>query len=244
MGNICLNCDRLLSENYCQNCGQISSTHRYSLKHFIEHDVIHGIWHIDKGILFTIKELFTRPGHSVREYLQGKRINLFPFISLLLILLAISSFLTHYTHIKIADLMPDAGTSKATMSYLEKFSTEYPRLMLVITIPINSLFSIIWFQKAKLNFTEHLVINSYKTAAEMIVGLLFTFTTIYYTNIKNLTFIYYFFVVIFTYAYTIWFFYQLFSKFEYTKKSLIFRSFMILVSYTMIGVVIAFVSKH
>ncbi len=241
MEHHCLNCDYQVSDNYCQNCGQKSTTHRYSLNHFIEHDIIHGIWHIDKGILFTIKELFTRPGHSVREFIEGKRINIFPFVSLLILLLAISSFLTHYTHIHITDLMPES--SKATMSALDKLTTEYPRLTLVIMIPLNSVFSLFWFRKAKLNFTEHLVANSYKTAAEMMIGLIFTIITIYYTNIKGLTYIYYFFVVVLSYAYSIWFFYQLFSKSGYTKKGLIYRGCMFIVSYMIIGVILTIISK-
>jgi hypothetical protein len=48
--------------------------HSYSIKHFIEQDLIHRIWHVDTGILFTIRELFTRPGHCVREFINGKRV--------------------------------------------------------------------------------------------------------------------------------------------------------------------------
>ncbi len=70
----CLNCEHSIAEKYCSCCGQKTSTHRYSLKHFVEHDFVHGVWHVDKGIVFTIKELFTRPGHSVREFILGKEL--------------------------------------------------------------------------------------------------------------------------------------------------------------------------
>lgn len=239
MEHTCLNCNRQLIENYCQNCGQKSTTHRYSLKHFIEHDIIHGVWHVDKGILFTIKELFTRPGHSVREFVQGKRINLFNFISLIVLLLATSSFLGHYTHVKMTDLMPES--SKAMMSPVEKFATEYPKLVLVITIPIYSLFSFIWFRKTKLNFTEHLVLNSYKTSGELVIGLLFTALAIFNTNIKTLIIVYYFFVVFSSLIYSIWFYYQFFSKYEYSKRSLFFRAIMVPVSYMLISMITGFV---
>ena len=240
MEHNCLNCDRHLTNNYCENCGQKSTTHRYSLKHFIEHDIVHGIWHVDKGILFTIKQLFTTPGHSVRRFIEGKRGNLFNFISLLILLLAASSFLGHYSQIKLTDLMPEA--SKATMSSVEKFSSKYPKLVLIITIPLYSLFSFFWFKKARLNFTEHLVLNSYKTSAELMMGLLFTTLTIFYTNVGTLLLIYYFVVVLFSLIYSVWFYYQFFSKYEYSKKSLLFRAIMVPVTYMLISVVIGIVT--
>ena len=45
----------------------------------MEHDLIHGVWHIDKGVLFTVKELILRPGDSVRGFIQGKRVGFFSF---------------------------------------------------------------------------------------------------------------------------------------------------------------------
>jgi len=55
------NCIETITGNFCANCGQNTSVHRYSFKHFIVHDLIHGFWNVDNGIFFTIKELFTRP---------------------------------------------------------------------------------------------------------------------------------------------------------------------------------------
>lgn len=63
MSKDCLNCAAtVVPYNYCPNCGQKTTTHRYSIQHFIAHDFVHGIWHVDKGILFTLAGLFKRPG--------------------------------------------------------------------------------------------------------------------------------------------------------------------------------------
>ena len=69
----CLNCNENLIGKFCYNCGQKSDTHRITLKHFIFHDVLHGVWHIEKGIIFTIKESKTRPGKAALDYISGKR---------------------------------------------------------------------------------------------------------------------------------------------------------------------------
>ena len=61
------------------NAGEKQALIAYSLIHFMEHDLIHGVWHIDKGVLFTVKELILRPGDSVRGFIQGKRVGFFSF---------------------------------------------------------------------------------------------------------------------------------------------------------------------
>ncbi|MCJ8211983.1 DUF3667 domain-containing protein [Mucilaginibacter sp. RS28] len=235
----CLNCGNLVAEKYCGNCGQVSSTHRYSLKHVVTHDFVHGVWHVDKGVLYTLKELFTNPGHSVRAYILGKRANYFNFITLLLLILAMSSLVSHYSHIKLTDLVPESGRN--AVSALEEFSMKYPKLVLLITIPITSVFSLLWFKKGKFNYAEHLVLNSYKASAELTVALLFTIITIFYTNISGLIFIYYIAVGGFTFVYSIWFYYQFFSKSDYTKKSLLFRAVMAAASPSLLSLVIGLI---
>ena len=236
MEHNCLNCKHQVINNYCQNCGQKSSTHRYSIKHFIEHDFIHGVWHVDKGILFTIKELFTRPGHSVREFIQGKRVNYFSFVTLILLILTASSLLAPYVHIKLSDLMP--RNTESMMNSFEKFTAKYPKVLLILTIPVNSLFSFIWFRKAKLNYSENLVLNSYKASAELIIGLSFTILAIFCTQIKTLTFIYFSIITPSVFIYGTWYYIQFYSAFGYSKKALLFRSILVIISYSLFQVII------
>lgn len=239
----CLNCNQPLSEHYCARCGQKASTHRYSLKHFVVHDLVHGILHIDKGILFTIKELFTRPGHSVRAFIEGKRVPYFNYITLLIIVIGLGHFIGEFSHLKLTDIVPD--TSKAMMSEIERFTTKYPKLVPLFTIPVSSLFSFLWFRKARLNGTEHLIMNAYKASAELIIGLLFSIVTIFYHN-KQMLYIVYNGMALLTTVYTIWFYCQYFSVFGYKKYSLILRSIMIPVSIAlfslMIGVIVGIMS--
>ncbi len=234
----CLNCSNPASENFCGNCGQKTSIHRYSFKHFIEHDLIHGIWHVDNGVLFTIRELFSRPGHSVREYLQGKRVGFFSFVSLLLIILGITHFLGEFAQVKISDLLPES--SKGTVNELQEFTKENPKIILLLTIPFYSIFSYLWFKKAKLNLTEHLVLNSYKAVAESLIALLFLIVTIFYANIQVLAVVYSL-ISLFTLVYAVWFYRQFFSVFGYSKKSLIIRSLGVVLSYMLFYVLVGIV---
>ena len=224
----CLNCGNPIIDKFCSKCGQRTTVHKYSLKHFVEHDLIHGIWHVDNGILFTIKELFTRPGHSIREFINGKRVGYFSFVTLLLLILGISHFLAEYANVKVSDLVPES--SKGAINELQEFTKKYPKLMLLITIPFYSIFSFLWFRKSKLNLTEHFVLNSYKTVAESLIALLFIVVTIFFTNIKALTLIYSL-ISLCSLVYAFWFYKQFFSSFGFSKKSLILRSVGVVFSY-------------
>ncbi|WP_231464261.1 MULTISPECIES: DUF3667 domain-containing protein [unclassified Pedobacter] len=235
----CLNCDSEVIKNYCANCGQKISTHRYSLKHFVEHDFVHGVWHVDKGVLYTIKELFTRPGNSVREFIQGKRARLFNFVTLIVLILAIAGLLAPYQQLRLVDIMPQ--NIKDTMNTIDKFSTKYPKVVILILIPLYSLFTSFWFRKAKLNYSEHLVLNSYKTAGELIIGLMFSILTIFYANPTTLFYIYYIFVGLGGMIYTVWFYSQFFSGYGNSKKAAIFRAIMVPVSYLFLSGIIGFV---
>jgi hypothetical protein len=238
----CLNCGNPITDKFCSKCGQKTTVHKYSLKHFIEHDLIHGIWHVDNGILFTIRELFTRPGHSIREFINGKRVGYFSFVTLLLLILGISHFLGEYAQVKLSDLMPE--NSKGAINELQEFTKKYPKAMLLLTIPFYSIFSFLWFRKSKLNLTEHFVLNSYKTVGESLIALTFTIITIFYTNLKVLTIIYSIIGFI-SLAYAFWFYRQYFSAYGYSKKSLIFRSIGVVFSYIflsmLVGVIMAII---
>lgn len=238
MEHNCLNCTHQLIDNYCQNCGQKSSTHRYSIKHFVEHDFVHGVWHVDKGMLFTIKELFIRPGNSVREYIQGKRANYFSFVTLILLILTASGLLAPYIHIKLSDLMPN---NKDMMNSFENFATKYPKLLVVITIPVNSLFSLLWFRKAKLNYSENLVLNSYKAAAELIVALFFAVVTIFCTDIKTIKLLYFSILTPLVFIYGTWYYFQFYSAYGYSKKALLFRSILVILSYSLFQVIVGLI---
>lgn len=68
----CKNCNKLLKGNYCSNCGQKATTGRITFRYLLE-IVIHTFAHIEKGFLYTSKELLIRPGKTMHDYLTGHR---------------------------------------------------------------------------------------------------------------------------------------------------------------------------
>ena len=88
----CKNCGIKFYGAYCNNCGQKHNVGRLTWPSWLE-NIMYGITNIEYGILFTIKELFTRPGYMMRDYLEGKRIKYFKPFSMLFVLAAIYTIL-------------------------------------------------------------------------------------------------------------------------------------------------------
>lgn len=68
----CLSCETRFSGNYCPWCGQKATVGRLS-RFTLFDDLFYSFTSMDRGFLFTIRELFTRPGHMMRDYLAGRR---------------------------------------------------------------------------------------------------------------------------------------------------------------------------
>lgn len=79
MTTVCKNCGSEYSGNYCNNCGQKAKVGRLTFRSVID-NWMYGLTNCDTGILFTCKELFTRPGRMMADYIRGKRVIYFqPF---------------------------------------------------------------------------------------------------------------------------------------------------------------------
>ncbi|RZK54417.1 MAG: DUF3667 domain-containing protein [Pedobacter sp.] len=213
MNHNCLNCNYETNKNYCSNCGQKTSTHRYSLQHFFAHDFIHGIFHFDSGFLFTIKELFTRPGHSVREFIQGKRAKHFNYFTAVILLLTITYFVSKWAKVELTEVF----TSSVGLSRVIK---DYVKLTTLITVPIYALFSYLIFKKTKQNYTENIVINMFLLVGMLVFRLTLHVVIALTSNIEAINVINLALGII-TYAYISIFSYQYFSAFEYPKGVLI-----------------------
>lgn len=152
----CLNCGNSVTNKYCANCGQKSSVHRLSFKHFFAHEFLHGLFHIDKGIFFTVKELFTRPGFAALDYLEGKRTKYFNFFTLLLLTIGLILFTSHYVdQDKEFIVITESGER------LDDAIVHNLKFLLLSFIPLLAVSSSLFFRRMKLWFSEHLVTNTF-----------------------------------------------------------------------------------
>lgn len=81
----CKNCGNHFEGKYCNICRQSAGIHRITW-HELAHQLFHASFHADKGLVYTSKELLLRPGQTIRDYLQGKRVSHYnPLLFLILL---------------------------------------------------------------------------------------------------------------------------------------------------------------
>ena len=166
----CKNCNLHFKGHFCNNCGQSVDTHKMNL-HFLWHDIQHGLFHFDKGVFYTAKQLFTRPGHTIREFLEGKRVKHFKPISLIIILATAYGILYHYFHINSFNNEFLKGfqegfnrtTTQGKNPFILNFeiinewvATHYSWMTLFL-LPFYALASFCAFKKIGYNYVEHLI---------------------------------------------------------------------------------------
>jgi len=159
----CKNCNTIFDGNYCNNCGQKAGEERFTLKH-LPGEFLHGFYHVHGGLIYTIKELFTRPGETLRGYISGKRIEYFnPFTYLLLISL-VSGFVYKWSGVP-DHLNENFLASGETL----KFTGKYFSYRMLLTIPFYAIMCSIIYRSFKYNLAEHLIINTFLLSQSMVL---------------------------------------------------------------------------
>ncbi|MCC2546737.1 DUF3667 domain-containing protein [Hymenobacter sp. BT175] len=162
----CLNCGHLVPDRFCGKCGQDAHhTKRLTMAHML-HDIPHSVWHVDKGILYSIRTIVTRPGTTIRSYLAGQRVDHFRPLSLLLLVTGLYSFIASVLHIDMLPprdpAMPEAvwQTQKSAIEALSKYLSWY----YVGLVPVIAGFARLFLRRGGYNYAECLVIAAFITA--------------------------------------------------------------------------------
>jgi hypothetical protein len=179
----CKNCHQTFKGHYCSNCGQTAETHPINL-HFLWHDIQHGLFHFDNGITYTGKQLFTRPGHSIREFIEGKRVKHFKPISLVMVLATAYLALIHLFHIDLivnTSESVDPGSDIDAVKIGEWLQSHFAWVTIAF-IPIHTIGTAICFKNQGYNFIEYFILNTYKAAQKLYISLLFIPVFYYYSG--------------------------------------------------------------
>ncbi len=174
----CLNCGKKLTDKYCSGCGQLSDIQRITLKNFIFHDVLHGTFHIERGMVFTAKESLTRPGKAALDYISGKRKRYYNVFYLILITIALMLFTRHINDLFANKLQVEEVAKpyiNEASKKIDQLFTQKNKIVIFLFVPFAALNSFILFQRKKLNLSEHSII-----AGMILLGvlLLSTFSNI------------------------------------------------------------------
>jgi hypothetical protein len=225
----CKNCQAILESKFCSNCGQNANTHRISL-HFIWHDIQHGLLHFDNGIFYTIKHLFLSPGKSIKEFLDGKRVNHFKPLSFVIILATIYGLLSKHLIVSSIDTNQQnevVATYIKTIEWILEHLT-YTTIVLIFT---TSIASSICFKKQGFNFAEHLVLNSYYRGLFLLfLILVIPFTFFSKTLGINTILLNTALLQMFDFSIMLWSYFRLFDKYPLWKYMLLTLASYVLMS--------------
>lgn len=213
---ICKNCEQSSSGNYCSNCGQKTNTVRLNWK-YIQEEMKYTFLHINKGFLYTAKELFTRPGDTVREFIEGKRIQHYKPILLLFVLAGINGLLMHFFPAEefVYNTQPTNSIAASRqieltnkiMGFMSKNYTLYELFML----PIYALCSWLAFKKFGYNYIENIILNCYATSQRLMIGIFFFPLQLLMLKTKYFV-VFSFITIIPAIGYSVWMILQLYKK--------------------------------
>lgn len=210
----CENCGKIIEGNFCSHCGQNSKVGKISLSNFMN-EVAEGVFQINRGLFYTLTELLTRPGLSIKEFLNGKRKDHFKPVAYVLafstLYFLISRLVGENTWMNdvIFGFSEGANDSKSGIeipSILIWLSENFAYATLIL-LPLFSFASYLSFLGSGRNYLEHIVLNSYVTGQQALFYSFFLILKIFITN-KYLEVI----PVFISISYTFWVFWQFFAK--------------------------------
>ncbi|MBK6997133.1 MAG: DUF3667 domain-containing protein [Lewinellaceae bacterium] len=163
---VCKNCANAFEGKHCPECGQKAKTGRITFlqvfKEFRQHLI-----HFETGFLFTMKELMLRPGYTIREYLEGKRVKHIKPLKFALWATAISFVVLHFLGNdkllleNIEHNGPNSIKSQAIVQKLSAWIFNNPSILQLFIIPTIAFSSWLFFRKKGYNYAEHIVISAY-----------------------------------------------------------------------------------
>lgn len=163
----CKNCSEKFEGKYCSNCG-IKGEHKRINRHYIVHEIEHGVFHVDGGILYTIKELAIRPGKSVINFVEGEkeRFKHFSPFGFLIVTSLLYGFISHLAGYEEPGVADDANS--AIINWIEK-NNNYANLIAILFLSLGLKY--IFYSKRGYNIFEYLVLMAFVTGQIMVLGV-------------------------------------------------------------------------
>jgi hypothetical protein len=167
---ICRNCSSPFTDRFCNHCGQ-EEFKRINYKHLWQ-AIKSDIFDVENGLLLTFKELWTKPGILVHNYINGIRIKYYSPLKYLIFWTALYLLIIPFTTAGETDHpLPDLvfNTHEVfSINGLRDFGLLWYKLMTKLTniyfitvIPFLAGANLFIHRKKKFNFTEILVSQTF-----------------------------------------------------------------------------------
>ncbi|NBL65690.1 DUF3667 domain-containing protein [Flavobacterium sp. NST-5] len=183
---VCLNCQNVISENFCGNCGQ--KKFKRIDKKYLTDEMQYLLLHTNKGFFYSLKNLLKNPGKTARNFIEGNRVNHYKPILMAFVLSTISAFVS----LKIIGLNDKmlAIFSQDTNIAKNKFASElmievmafvsaYNSFIMLALIPILSIATTVAFINWGNNYYEHVVMGAFISSLYTVSSLVIIYPLMY-----------------------------------------------------------------
>jgi hypothetical protein len=153
----------------------VHHTHRFTMRRLLLQDLPHSVWHVDKGLLYTLRKMVTQPGRTIAEYLAGRRAQHFRPLTYLLLICGVSSLLMSATQWHPIPAERAAEMPKVLNLAMERYMTvfyKYPSLVYTVLLPINALLAWLLLRATRYNYAEMLISQALITGTLTVPALL------------------------------------------------------------------------
>jgi len=166
--NTCKNCLQSYEGKFCPECGQKAKTGRITITQVFK-DIRSHFVHFEQGFLYTTKELIIRPGHSIKEYIEGRRARHTKPVKYMLWATAISFLVIHFLGFQeklIEEIALSQGSGNEEKSVqmgknISDFLTRHPSLLMLSLLPGIAFCSWSLFRNKGFNYAEHFTIDAF-----------------------------------------------------------------------------------
>lgn len=182
----CKNCHTSLRSDFsfCPTCGGKVIRKRLTLKNVWE-DLSVQVFNLDNTLLKTFRHLFAKPEAVINGYILGTRKKYMNPISYFAIAITLVGVLFYVLRkVYHVDLLRGTISNNSETPNLD-FVFDYQGLITYLIVPAYALMTwFLFFDKKKLNYTEHVVANAYITGQVSFVQVIISLPLFGLTDIR------------------------------------------------------------
>lgn len=184
MENTCLNCNHLITENFCTYCGQ--KKYKRIDRKYLTDEVQYMVIHTNKGFFYSLKNIIKAPGKTARDFIDGNRVNHYKPLLMAFVLSGISAFIS-FKIIDINSVMEryfaahtEQKIAVSWMNDLTSVMSSYNSAIMLLLIPIISIVTFLVFRKWGQNYYEHIIMNTYIQILYTIISIVLLSPIMYF----------------------------------------------------------------
>jgi hypothetical protein len=173
-GSSCAGCGESMSGEFCAACGQRAWRGRFTMRSLFT-KLVADAFDLNRGLPYTVRQLSTRPGAMIREYVAGRTAPYTNPVKYFLIVGAITTL----AFVRAGIVGKLAGSVATGLQYgpglhpdaasVVDFASKYFTVIMAASIPGSALASRLMFRRARYNYAEHLIFNTYVGAQQSLL---------------------------------------------------------------------------